>query len=154
MVGMPVTYTAGRGFTGRAPTSGPATTLWPGATHVGEVQAWNVDSGQRVWTHTYRQANWGPILATGGGLVFSGGTPDQNFHAFDATTGELLWEFKTSSGVLGPPSSFAIDGKQYIAVLTGWAADARGMGQTVASLLGESVPDVPEGGAIYVFAVE
>jgi alcohol dehydrogenase (cytochrome c) len=154
LVGVPVTYTAGRGFTGRGPTSGPNTTLWPGATHVGEVQAWNVDSGQRVWTHTYRQANWGPILATAGGLVFSGGTPDQNFHAFDATTGELLWEFKTSSGVLGPPSSFAIDGKQYIAVLTGWAADARGMGQTVASLLGESVPDVPEGGAIYVFAVE
>jgi len=154
LVGVPVTYTPGRGFTGRGPTSGPGTTLWPGATHVGEVQAWNVDTGQRVWTHTYRQANWGPILATAGGLVFTGGTPDQNFHAFDAATGKLLWEFKTSSGVLGPPSSFEIDGKQYVAVLTGWAADARGMGQTVALLLGEPVPNVPEGGAIYVFAVE
>ena len=154
LVGVPVTYTPGRGFTGRGPTSGPGTTLWPGATHVGEVQAWNIDTGQRVWTHTYRQPNWGPILATAGGLVFTGGTPDQNFHAFDAATGKLLWEFKTSSGVLGPPSSFEIDGKQYVAVLTGWAADARGMGQTVALLLGEPVPNVPEGGAIYVFAVE
>jgi alcohol dehydrogenase (cytochrome c) len=154
LVGVPVTYTPGRGFTGRGPTSGPGTTLWPGATHVGEVQAWNVDTGQRVWTHTYRQANWGPILATAGGLVFTGGTPDQNLHAFDAATGKLLWEFKTSSGVLGPPSSFEIDGKQYVAVLTGWAADARGMGQTVALLLGEPVPNVPEGGTIYVFAVE
>ena len=154
LVGVPVTYTPGRGFTGTGRTSGPGTTLWPGATHVGEVQAWNVDTGQKVWTHTYRQANWGPMLATAGGLVFSGGTPDQNFHAFDAATGKLLWEFQTSSGVLGPPSSFEIDGKQYIAVLTGWAADARGAGQTVARLLGEPVPNVPEGGAIYVFAVE
>ena len=54
------------------------------------------------------------------------------FHAFDATTGKLLWEFKTSSGVEGPPSSFEIDGKQYIAVLTGWGADASGAGSTVA----------------------
>ena len=154
LVGVPVTYTPGRGFTGTGRTSGPGTTLWPGATHVGEVQAWNVDTGQKVWTHTYRQANWGPMLATAGGLVFTGGTADQNFHAFDAATGKLLWEFKTTSGVLGPPSSFEIDGKQYIAVLTGWAADARGAGQTVARLLGEPVPNVPEGGAIYVFAVE
>jgi alcohol dehydrogenase (cytochrome c) len=154
LVGVPVTYTPGRGFTGTGRTSGPGTTLWPGATHVGEVQAWNVDTGQKVWTHTYRQANWGPMLATAGGLVFTGGTADQNFHAFDAVNGKLLWEFKTTSGVLGPPSSFEIDGKQYIAVLTGWAADARGAGQTVARLLGEPVPNVPEGGAIYVFAVE
>jgi alcohol dehydrogenase (cytochrome c) len=154
MVGVPVTYTPGRGFTGTGRTSGPGTTLWPGANHVGEVQAWNVDTGQKVWTHTYRQANWGPMLATAGGVVFTGGTADQNFHAFDAATGKLLWEFKTSSGVLGPPSSFEIDGKQYIAVLTGWGADARGAGQTVARLLGEPVPNVPEGGAIYVFAME
>jgi alcohol dehydrogenase (cytochrome c) len=154
LVGVPVTYKPGAGFTGTGKTSTPGTTLWPGATHVGEVQAWNVDTGQKVWTHTYRQANWGPLLATAGGVVFAGGTADQNFHAFDAATGKLLWEFKTSSGVLGPPSSFEVDGRQYIAVLTGWAADARGAGQTVARLLGEPVPNVPEGGAIYVFALE
>jgi alcohol dehydrogenase (cytochrome c) len=94
------------------------------------------------------------MLTTEGGLVFTGGTPDQKFHAFDAATGKLLWETVTSSGVLGPPSSFEVDGTQYIAVLTGWAADARGAGQTVARLLGEPVPNVPEGGAIYVFAVD
>jgi alcohol dehydrogenase (cytochrome c) len=154
MEGAPVTYTAGRGFTGTARGEGLGTQLREGATHVGEVQAWNVDTGEKVWTHTYRQANWGPMLTTAGGLVFTGGTPDQNFHAFDAATGKLLWEFKTSSGVLGPPSTFEIDGKQYLAVMTGWAADARGAGQTVARLLGEPVPNVPEGGAIYVFALE
>ena len=50
------------------------------------------------------------MLATAGGLVFSGGTNDRKFHAFDAATGELLWEFPTSSGVEAPPTSFLIDG--------------------------------------------
>ena len=154
LVGVPVTYAPGTGFTGTGQTKGPGTTLKAGADHVGEVQAWNVDTGQLVWTHNYRQANWGPILTTGGNLVFAGGTPDQNFHAFDATTGKLLWEFKTSSGVEGPPSSFEIDGKQYIAVLTGWGADASGAGGTVARLLGEPVPTVGLVGAVYVFAVD
>ena len=154
LVGVPVTYTAGRGFTGTGRTSGPGTTLWPGADHVGEVQAWNVDTGEKVWTHNYRQANWGPILTTGGDLVFAGGTPDQMFHAFDAKNGKLLWEFKTSSGVEGPPSSFEIDGKQYIAVMTGWGADANGAGGTVAGLLNEPRPNVQLDGAVYVFAVE
>jgi alcohol dehydrogenase (cytochrome c) len=154
LVGVPVTYTPGRGFTGTGRTSGPGTTLKEGATHVGEVQAWNVDTGEKVWTHTYRQANWGPILTTAGNLVFAGGTPDQMFHAFDATTGKLLWEFKTSSGVEGPPAAFEVDGKQYIAVLTGWGADANGAGATVARLLGEPVPTVQLVGAVYVFAVE
>ena len=154
LVGVPVTYTPGRGFTGTGRTSGPGTTLKEGAKHVGEVQAWNVDTGQKVWTHTYRQANWGPILTTGGNLLFAGGTPDQMFHAFDATNGKLLWEFKTSSGVEGPPAAFEVDGKQYIAVLTGWGADANGAGGTVARLLGEPVPTVQLVGAVYVFAVD
>ena len=36
--------------------------------------------------------NWGPMLATAGGLVFTGGTNDRYFHAFDAKTGKLLWQ--------------------------------------------------------------
>jgi alcohol dehydrogenase (cytochrome c) len=113
-----------------------------------------VDTGEKVWTHNYRQANWGGVLTTGGDLVFVGGTPDQMFHAFDAKTGKLLWEYKTSSGVEGPPSSFEIDGKQYIAVMTGWGADANGAGTTVAGLLNEPRPTVQLEGAVYVFAVE
>ncbi|MGE0405009.1 MAG: PQQ-dependent dehydrogenase, methanol/ethanol family [Candidatus Korobacteraceae bacterium] len=151
MTGIPITYSTGKSFSG---VKAGGVTLREGATHVGEVQAWNVDTGEKVWTHTYRQTNWGPMLTTGGGLVFSGGTPDRQFHAFDATSGKLLWEHETSSGVLGQPVSFAVDGKQYIAVLTGWDADARGSGSNVARLLGEPIPNVPRGGAIYVFAVE
>ncbi len=148
MTGRPVTYSAGRGFTGATNTI----SIVPGADHIGEVQAWHVDTGKRVWTQTFASsANWGPMLATGGGLVFSGGTNDRLFRAFDASTGARLWEFPTNSGIIGQPSSFMVDGKQYIAVQSGWGIDARGMQSRLSRL--RAMPDVPEGGAIWVFAV-
>jgi alcohol dehydrogenase (cytochrome c) len=151
LVGRLATYTPGSSFTGATSTL----YLAPGAKHIGEVQAWNVDTGQRVWTHTYgASANWGPMLATGGGLVFSGGTNDRKFHAFDASTGRLVWEFPTNSGITGQPSSFMIDGKQYIAVLSGWGVDARAMQTRLNRLLPGNYPEVPEGGAVWVFAVK
>ena len=151
LVGRPPTYTPGSSFTGATSTL----YLAPGADHIGEVQGWNVDTGKRVWTHTYgSSANWGPMLATGGGLVFSGGTNDRKFHAFDATTGKLVWEFPTNSGITGQPSSFMIDGKQYIAVLSGWGVDARAMQARLNRLLPGNYPEVPEGGAVWVFAVK
>ena len=119
------------------------------------MQAWNVDTGERVWTHNYtRSPNWGSMLATGGGLVFTGGTNDRKFHAFDASTGRLLWEFPMNSGVLAPPSSFALDGKQYVAVETGWGGDARGMQATLNRLFPGEYPEVPEGGAVWLFALD
>ena len=127
----------------------------PGADHIGEVQAWNVDTGKRVWTHTYANSqNWGPMLATAGGLVFSGGTNDRMFHAFDAPSGKLLWEFPTSSGITGQPVSFLVNGKQYIAVQSGWGVDARSMQAVLNTLIPGKYPEVPEGGAIWVFAVK
>ena len=48
-----------------SPARRPASILAPGAEHIGEVQAWNVDTGQRVWTHRFAKSpNWGPMLAT------------------------------------------------------------------------------------------
>lgn len=151
MIGRPVTYTAGRGFTGATNTLYVA----PDAQHIGEVQAWHVDTGRRVWTHTFStSANWGPMLATGGGLVFSGGTNDRKFRAFDASSGTVLWEFPTNSGVIGQPSSFMIDGTQYVAVQSGWGIDARAMQSRLNRLSPGRFPEVPEGGAIWVFAVK
>jgi alcohol dehydrogenase (cytochrome c) len=126
----------------------------PGGDHVGEVQAWNVDTGKRVWTHQYKTSqNWGPMLATAGGVIFSGGTNDQRFHAFDASSGKLLWEFPTSSGIIGQPSSFMVNGKQYVAVQSGWGIDSRGMQTRLNEASPGNFPEVPEGGAIWVFAV-
>ena len=73
----------------------------------------NVDTGRRVWTHAYaKSAHWGPMPVTCGGLAFTGGTNDRMFHAFDASTGKLRWEFPTDSGITGQPSSFVVDGRQ------------------------------------------
>ena len=150
MMGRPVTYAAGRAFTGVTNDM----FVVPGADHIGEVQAWHVDTGTRVWTHTFAtSANWGPMLATGGGLAFSGGTNDRLFRAFDASTGKVLWEFPTNSGVIGQPSSFTVDGRQYIAVQSGFGIDARNMQRRLNGLFPGSYPEVPEGGAVWVFAV-
>src|SRR5215471_15300137 len=72
--GVEVEYVPGRGYTG----SQGRTYLVPNADHIGEVQAWDVDTGKKVWTHMYPNSmNWGPMLATAGGLVFTGGTNDR-----------------------------------------------------------------------------
>jgi alcohol dehydrogenase (cytochrome c) len=150
IIGNAVQYEPGGRFIGASSTL----VLTPGADHIGEVQAWNVDTGARVWTHRYATStNWGSMLTTGGGLVFNGGTNDRKLHAFDAATGKLLWEFPTNSGILGPPTSFTLDGKQYIAVQSGWGMDARAMQSRLNTLTKGGYPEVPEGGAIWVFAI-
>jgi alcohol dehydrogenase (cytochrome c) len=126
--------------------------LRQGATHIGELQAWDMNSGTRVWTHEFQYMNWGPVLTTGGGLVFLGGTNDRKFRAFDAKSGAMLWEFKTNSGITGVPSSYAIDGVQYIAVQSGWGVDAQRMQGRLDTFMGTKT-DVPQGGVVWVFAL-
>jgi alcohol dehydrogenase (cytochrome c) len=151
-MGAKVEYRPGRGFVG---ITGSRPFTVPGADHFGEVQAWNVDTRQKVWTHNYAKSpNWGSMLATAGGLVFSGGTIDRKLHAFDVTTGKLLWEFPTNSGILAPPTSFLVDGKQYIAIESGWGGDSRGDQNTLNRLFPGEFPEVPEGGAVWVFTIE
>jgi alcohol dehydrogenase (cytochrome c) len=153
LTGTPIKYQAGKNFGGTK--SGPPSAA-PGATHVGgEVQAWNVDTGQQVWMHPYEKSpNWGSMLVTGGGVLFTGGTNDRKMHAFDAATGKLLWEFETASGIIAPPSTFRVNGKQYVAVLSGWGGDPRGMQATLNRVFPGEFPPVPEGGTLSVFVVE
>jgi alcohol dehydrogenase (cytochrome c) len=96
--------------------------------------------------------NWGSILTTGGGLVFNGGTNDRMFRAFDARTGEQLWQFKTSSGIMAPPVSYEVDGIQYIAVQSGWGVDPAFQQGLINDILGTDL-EVPQGGVIWVFAL-
>jgi alcohol dehydrogenase (cytochrome c) len=156
LTGAPITYTAGRNFTGTVrggPPGGPP--FAPGADHFGEVQAWDVDTGKKVWTHNYTKSpNWGSMLATAGNLVFTGGTNDRKIHAFDARSGKLLWESPTPSGILAPPTSFMVDGKQYIAVVSGWGGDSAGMQSTLNREFPGEYPPVPTGGSIWVYALE
>ena len=139
----------GRGFTGAS----SQVFVVDNADHLGEIQAWDMATGEQVWTHEFTESqNWGPILTTAGGLVFAGGTNDRYFRAFNAETGDMLWEQRTNSGVTGVPSSYAIDGVQYIAVQSGWGVDAQGMQRAVnAHFDREDI--VPQGGVIWVFAL-
>ena len=58
------------------------------------------------------------MLSTAGDLAFAGDL-DRRFRAFDVRTGEVLWQARLGTSVQGFPISFAVDGKQYIAVATG-----------------------------------
>ena len=64
------------------------------------------------------------VLATGGGLIF-GGDANGRFRAFDQETGDVLWEINLGSPVTGYPVSFAVDGRQYVAVATGTGAEVQ-----------------------------
>jgi len=144
-------YVPGERYTG---VSKNVLLMVAGADHIGELQAWDLDSGKRAWTTKLPSQNWGPVLATGGDLLFSGGTNDRLFRAFDAKTGEIVWQYPTLSGVNGVPVSFEVDGTQYIAVQSGWGVDAARMQRGLNLLFPGKYPEVPQGGAIYVFAVK
>ena len=96
--------------------------------------------------------NWGSVLTTAGGLVFAGGTNDRQFRAYDARTGQELWHFRTNSGVIAPPSTFEVNGVQYVAVASGYGGDPAFQQSLMAELVGWNA-DVPQGGVVWVFAV-
>lgn len=121
--------------------------------HIGQLQAWDLSTGEMVWKHNYRTHIFGPTTVTGGGLVFVGGTPDRMFRAFDAKTGEMLWSFPAPSGVVGTPVSYKIDGVQYIAVLSGWGVDAQRVTLQLNKQLDWDI-NVPQGGTLLVFALK
>lgn len=148
--GLEVEYVPGRGYTG----ADSDLTLAPEAEdHIGELQAWDMNTGRQVWKVDFPTLNWGGVLTTAGGLVFQGGTPDRQFRAYDARTGEEVWRQKLSSGVMGVPVSFAIDGVQYVAVQSGWGVDPASMTRRIDGVRG-AFTHVPEGGVVWVFALE
>ena len=120
----------------------------------GELQAYDVETGKRVWRDLYSNSmNWGSLLTTAGGLLFAGGTNDRMFRAYDAKTGEELWHFRTNSGIIAPPSTFEVNGVQYVAVESGYGVDPAFQQTLMADLVGWN-PDVPQGGVVWVFAVQ
>ena len=153
--GESTTYKAGDLFIG-FPLEGVLTNvrLTEGAKdHIGEIQAWDPATGKKVWTQTFKDQIWTPTFTTAGNLVFAGGTPDRKWRAFDAKTGKQLWEYNAASGVIGVPSSYEVDGEQYIAVQAGWGIDAQRMQSGIDALEGK-VTTVPQGGTIMVFKLE
>ncbi len=84
---------------------------------VGRVQATSAQTGETAWTYEQRASTMS-LVATGGGLVF-GGDVTGRFRAFDHETGDVLWEVNLGSPVPGLRITYAVDGRQYVAVNTG-----------------------------------
>jgi alcohol dehydrogenase (cytochrome c) len=94
----------------------------------GTVQAFSVETGATLWTFQ-QTADTASLMTTAGGLVF-GGDQGGRFRALDSSSGAVLWEVNLGSPVTGYPVSFAIDGRQYIAVSGGGGLGAaRGAGR-------------------------
>jgi alcohol dehydrogenase (cytochrome c) len=117
----------------------------PGTQNVGTIEAISVETGRTAWKREQRSAATS-LLATGSGLLF-GGDVAGRFRAYDARTGEVLWEVNLGSQVTGFPATFAVNGKQYVAISTGGAPNTFQL-----SML---TPEVKTGTAnnLYVFAL-
>jgi lanthanide-dependent methanol dehydrogenase len=159
--GVEVSYIAGTPYVGANVVYKPG----PGGNQ-GELTAWDPAAGRAVWTIPEKYPAWSGTVVTGGDLVFYG-TMEGWFKAVNARTGQVVWQFKTGSGIIGQPITYkGPDGHQYVAVLSGvggWpgavvvndldtrdATAANGWGQAMAGLK----MDTNRGGTLYVFTVE
>lgn len=83
------------------------------------IRAMNPDTGKVEWDYRIYQGSLSAgVLATGGGVVFAA-TREGNLIALDARSGKFLWRFQTGASITASPMSYAIDGKQFIAVSAG-----------------------------------
>jgi alcohol dehydrogenase (cytochrome c) len=97
---------------------GGAFKVIPGEEQWGNVTAVDYNTGKIRWQVKTPEPMIGGVLATAGGLVFTG-EGNGLFKAYDAETGSVLWKFQAGAGVNAPPSSYTVDGKQYIVVAAG-----------------------------------
>ncbi len=114
----------------------------------GELVAWDPAAQKKVWSVKTDLPFNGGTMTTAGGLTFWGDLHGI-FHAYDAAKGDELWKISLGSGIGAGPISYAVDGKQYVAVVVGRTA-------SIPAFLGDvgkaMTAATPEGGALYVFA--
>lgn len=91
---------------------------------VGQFTSIDVATGETRWTYRQRAGIGGSVLTTGGGLVFVSDDA-RRFRAFDADTGDILWEQILNSTAGGFPVSYSVDGVQYIAIAAGEGVNYR-----------------------------
>ncbi len=105
--------------------------------HWGTLSAIDLGNGGKIiWRQKTNEPLVGGVVATAGGLVFTG-EGGGDLSAFDAKTGEKLWSFNCGAGVNAPPVTYGVDGKQYIAVAAG----------------GSQIWGFRQGGAVIVFGL-
>ena len=137
----PVTYKKGGAFLGAGFTIKPLF-----EDHIGSLRAINPKTGKVAWEVKNTAPLWGGVLTTAGNLVFWG-TPEGFLKAADATTGKVVWQFQTGSGVVAPPITWTQDGEQYISVVSGWGGAVPLWGGEVA----KKVNFLEQGGSVWTF---
>ena len=118
----------------------------PGEPH-GHIDAIDPLTGEKKWRVPLMDfQSWSAMLATGGGLLFTGKTTGE-FIALDADNGKQLWQFQTGSGINAMPVTFTHNGRQYVTVLSG-------LGGLYWNQQRERLKDkVPQGGSVWTFAL-
>lgn len=119
-----------------------------GQTQAGLVEAIAVSptAGSTKWDYRSRPAPTSSLLTTAGGLVF-GGDAARDIKAWDQETGEVVWSQRLNAPIGGYPSTYEIDGEQYLVVPTGYSNSA--------SSISSAFPEIPlptgSGNSIFVF---
>ena len=114
----------------------------------GSFKAIDVKTGKIKWEVATRSPMVAGVLATGGGLAFTGDA-EGFFSAYDADTGKVLWNYQCGSGHHASPITYSLDGRQYIAVAVGW-------GGWTAGFAGDGAPwlrNARRGNTLFVFAL-
>jgi len=111
---------------------------------VGHFAAINPLTGEKKWEVPLTDVpSAAGMLATGGGLVFTGKITGE-FLALDQDTGKTLWQFKTGSSVNSTAITYTHKGRQYVTI-------ASGLGGILATRYGSRI--VPTGGSVWTFAL-
>jgi len=111
----PQPYEAGHAYYGSAYfPNDEAQPFW------GALRALDPATGKVKWEWKHTSPTWAGVLSTAGGLVFTGDA-EGNVIALDAASGKVLWHFQCGSSVYSSPMSFAVGGKQYVAIAAGSA---------------------------------
>ena len=110
----------------------------------GQLIAWDPVAQKARWTVEHPYFWNAGILSTAGGLVFQGDGEGQ-LVAYNAADGTKLWSYKTENGIVAAPSTYEIDGEQYVAVMVGYGGGA----PTSASAVLRDRPRLP--GRLMVF---